>query len=234
MRENCRKTNCRCGFSLAEAVVALTISAAVLVAMVNIYNRCENAASAVTGKLDDFRLPFEVLQYIAEDVDSSAGADWRVTVDNKIKNGFQAARLVIESSFYNNSGKKQTFEKIVWQSSYDPQTNRLVLYRQRSGLDLEDKLLDKRKSDWERQLFVPICDGVTFFGIYAQKDGKLQQVWNAAPLPGGIKVVISFAEPFKTVTGTLDVAEDEKIVRTIAVNRTRKVGFKIIEESADE
>ncbi len=45
--------------------------------------------------------------------------------------------------------------------------------------------------------------------------------------PGGIEVAISSAEPFKTVRGTLDVPDEEKIARTIAVDRTRKIGFAV-------
>jgi hypothetical protein len=46
-------------------------------------------------------------------------------------------------------------------------------------------------------------------------------------MPLGIQVTISFAEPFKTLTNTFDVFDEQKFTRTIAVDRTRKIRFKI-------
>ena len=48
--------------------------------------------------------------------------------------------------------------------------------------------------------------------------------WNGSP-PRGIVVTISFAEPYKKADGTFDVPDEEKIIRTIAVDRTRKIRF---------
>jgi hypothetical protein len=44
-------------------------------------------------------------------------------------------------------------------------------------------------------------------------------------------VTVSFAEPFKKLDGTLDVPEAEKISRTIAVNKNRKIRFEIVEKA---
>ena len=41
----------------------------------------------------------------------------------------------------------------------------MVLYRRHNGIALEDKLLDEPKQAFERQLFIPVCGGVTFFSI---------------------------------------------------------------------
>jgi hypothetical protein len=38
-------------------------------------------------------------------------------------------------------------------------------------------------------------------------------------------VTISFAEPYKRADGTFDVLDEEKIIRTIAIDRTRKIRF---------
>ena len=48
--------------------------------------------------------------------------------------------------------------------------------------------------------------------------------WNGPP-PRGIMVTISFAEPYKRADGTFDVPDEEKITRTIAIDRTRKIRF---------
>jgi len=221
----------RLGFSLAEVITALTIGAMVLVAVLVIYGRAERSAAAVTRKLDSSRLPSEVLQRIAEDLDGiiSTGSDTKITIENKFKSGLPTARLTITSTFHDSKNKEQTFEKIVWQSNFDFESgiDGLVLYRSHSGIALEDKLLDKNKDDWERELFVPICTGITFFRIRVPRGETPLDRWTASSLPPGIEVTISAAEPFKKANGTLDVPDEEKITRTIAIDRTRKIKFSI-------
>lgn len=226
------------GFSLAEVLAALTIGAMVLVAVLGIYNRAENSAAAVTRKLDASRLPSEVLQRIAEDLDSiiSAGSDVKITIQNKLENLFPAARLTILRTINDSRDREQKFEEIVWQSSYDFEsaTDGLVLFRSHSGIILEDKVLEKNKDDWERELFVPICGGVTFFKISAIRGGQPIDRWSGSLLPPGIVVTISFAEPFRRVDGTFDVPDEEKITRTIAIDRTRKIKFEVVASQYDE
>ncbi len=77
---------------------------------------------------------------------------------------------------------------------------------------------------------MPICGGVTYFKIQAIQDANLTNLldeWPNDALPKGILVTISFAEPLKTLTGTMDVPEEEKITRVIAIDRTRKISFAI-------
>ena len=217
--------------------MALTIGAMVLVAVLSIYSRAETSAAAITRKLDSSRLPSEVLQRIVEDLDRTAapGADTKITIENKFENGFSTARLTVLKTIYNSKNEKQTFEKIVWQTNYDNNANSLILYRSHSGIALEDKLLDEQKEDWERELFVPICTGVTFFKIQVPiEEGIFQDNWTSDSLPRGIVVTISFAEPFKTLAGTLDVPEDEKIIRNIAVDRTRVIKFILVKKEGEE
>jgi prepilin-type N-terminal cleavage/methylation domain-containing protein len=224
-------------FSLAEVLTALTIGSMVLVAVLSIYSRVENAAAGVTRRLDSTRLPAEILQCIAEDLDRVAGtsSDAKITIENKIVNGLQTARLRISNTFYNKQNKKQTFEEIIWQGNYDYEAdNGLILYRSHSGVTAEDKLLDDQKENWEKELFVPICAGVTFFKIEARRDETLLDKWTSTELPYGIVVTVSFAEPFKKLDGTLDVPEAEKISRTIAVSKSRKIKFKIVKEAEEE
>jgi prepilin-type N-terminal cleavage/methylation domain-containing protein len=222
-------------FSLAEVLVALTIGAMILVAVLGIYSRAENSAAAITRKLDSARLPCEVLQRIAEDLDRvvAPGADTKITIENKFENGFSTARLTVLRTIYDSRNRKQTFERIVWQTSYDNDAVSLVLYRSHSGIALEDKLLDEQKEDWEKELFVPICTGVTFFKIQVPIGEGFQDNWTSDSLPAGIVVTISFAEPFKTVAGILDVPEEEKITRNIAIDRTRTIKF-VLAKKEDE
>lgn len=222
------------GFSLAEMLAALTISSMVLIAVLTIYSRAENVAAGVTRRLDSVSLPAEILQRIAEDLDRAAatGSGAKITIENKIVNGLQTAKLVISTTFYNKQNEEQTFEEIVWQGNYDYEADRgLILYRSHRGITAEDKLLDDQKENWEKELFVPICSGITFFKIEARKDKDLMAVWTDASLPNGIMVTMSFAEPFKNLDGTLDVPEADKISRTIAVNKSRKIGFEIVKQA---
>jgi prepilin-type N-terminal cleavage/methylation domain-containing protein len=225
----------RSGFSLAEMLAALTISSMILIAVLSIYSRAENAAAGVTRRLDSVSLPAEILQRIAEDLDRVAGTSSgaKVTVENKIVNGLQTARLVISTTLYNKQNSEQTFEEIVWQGNYDYEADRgLVLYRSHRGITAEDKLLDDQKENWEKELFVPICTGITFFKIQACIDKNFVDGWANPSLPPGIVVTVSFAEPFKKLDGTLDVPEAEKITRTIAVDKSRKIKFEIGVEAA--
>jgi hypothetical protein len=226
------------GFSLAEVLTALMIGSMVLVAVLGIYGRAERSAAAVTRKLDSLRLPSEILQRIAEDLDGimSDGSGTKITIENKIKNGFRTARLTITRTITDSRNNEQTLKKIIWQSNYDYESDigGLTLYRSHSGIELEDKLLDKNKEDWDRELFVPICTGITFFQIRVPRGETFMDRWTASSLPPGVEVAISFAGPFKKVDGTLDVPDEEKITRTMAVDRTRKIRFAIGKKEFDE
>jgi hypothetical protein len=239
MRKAFDKFRCPMGFSLAEVLAALSIGAMILVAMIGIYNRAEKSAAAITRKLDSARLPSEVIQRITEDLDGivAAGNDTKIIIENKFDNLYANARLIIQKTIYDSENKKQTFKEIVWQGSYDydSDTGGLVLYRSYKGVGLEDKLLDKQRRSWEKEsTFVPICRGVTFFGIQVSTGKVLQAEWTNDSLPNGILVTISFAEPFKTLAGTFDVPDTEKITRTIAIDRTRKIRFIFVKKEDEK
>ncbi|MBW7991116.1 MAG: hypothetical protein FVQ84_14025 [Planctomycetes bacterium] len=224
-------SSARTGFSLAEIITSLTIGSMVLVAVLVVYNRAERSAAAVTRKLDGSRLLSEVMQRIAEDLDGiiATGADTKINIENKFENGFPTAKLTITRTIFDSKNQEQIFENIIWQTSYDFESNvdGLVLYRSHSGIAMEDKVLDKNKDDWERGLFVPICAGITFFRIKVPWGETYLDKWTSTSLPPGIEVTISSAEPFKTVGGTLDVPEEGKVIRTIAIDRTRKIKFTV-------
>ncbi len=226
------------GFSLAEVVAALMISAMVLVAVLGVYSRVESAAASVTRKLDNTRIPYEILQRITEDIDRivSPSADTKVTIENRSQKGYHGARMTILKTIFDRTNRKKTFERIVWQSAYDYETDNegLVLYRSHSGVTLEDKLLDKKKEKWETELFIPMFTGITYFAIQVPAGEELQDKWTSDAMPNSIVVTISFAKPFKTLSGTFDVADTEKIVRTVAVDRVRKIKFVIVEKGLPE
>jgi prepilin-type N-terminal cleavage/methylation domain-containing protein len=221
----------RPGFSLAEVLAALTIGSMVLVAILTVYSRAEKSAAAVMRHVDSGRLPSEVLQLIAEDLDAIVSADTntKITIDGtKFDNGFQTSELVIHKTVSDEQNEEQTFEQITWQAVYDTDVGALTLYRGHSGFALEDKLLDEKRDSLERLYpFIPICTGVTFFQIQVPRGENMQDRWTSAALPPGVTATISFAEPELTVQGTLDVLEEDKISRTIAIDRTRKIRFKV-------
>ena len=226
-------------FTLAEVLSALTIGSMVLVAVLGIYSRAERTAAAITRRLDNAQLPSEVLQRIAEDLDGIVGSnsDTKIVVRNRLDNLYPSARLEITKTIYGRGKKPVTFEKIIWQSNYDYASwvEGLVLYRSHSGMTVEDKLLDGPRQDREKEYsFVPICEGVTFFKIQVPRGEDFLDQWNHSSLPKGITVTISFAEGFKAVDGTFDVPDEQKITRTIAVDRSRKINFKIVKKEYDE
>jgi prepilin-type N-terminal cleavage/methylation domain-containing protein len=222
------------GFSLAEVLAALTIGSMVTVAVLGVYHRAEKSVAAVTRRLDGSRLPSEVLQRIAEDLDNiiSSGSDVKMVIENKFKNIapamlVPAAKMTITETIKDNRDTEQIFREIIWQSIYDVDaaTNSLTLFRSSGGLNMEDKVLEKYKDDFERERFVPICSGITFFKIGVLLGKEPIEKWNGAP-PPGIVVTISFAEPYKRADGTFDVPDEEKITRAIAIDRTRKIRFE--------
>lgn len=219
------------GFSLAEVLIAVVIGAIILTVLLGVYSRASNSASAVIHKLGGSQLPSEILQLIAEDLDDivGQGSSTKITVENKLDGGFRTARLTILKTIYDAKDQPQTFEEIVWQTSLDVRTDSLVLYRSHSGIAMEDKLLDEKRETWERAYsFVPLCDGITFFEIVVPRgEDQYQDRWVSTSLPPGVKVVISFAEPYETVSGTYDVLDEQKLTRTIAIDRTRKIRFEI-------
>ena len=220
------------GFSLAEMLAAVIIGAMILTAVLGIYGRANRAADAVLRKIESPSLASEVLQLIAEDLGRTLGAgDVSVQIRNGFDNGFVRAELVLRRTFHDKDNKEQTLEGITWRAGYDHEgrTPGLILYRSYEGIAPEDKLLDDNRANWEKNYpFVPICRGMTFFQVQAYKGDELLEQWPASsPPPPGVKVTISFAEPYETVRGTYDVLEQDRISRTIVIDAARKIKFTL-------
>jgi hypothetical protein len=246
------------GFSLIEALVALVIAVMALTVVFAIYDRARRASDSIMAKLDSSSLPAEILQRIAEDIDRLAGpgADAAITIANSFQSGLPAAQLTVSSYIRDKDGKQQILEKVVWQTDYDMPTGRLILYRSHSGLTWEDNLLDKeQRADWtpDRQLFVPLCTGISFFRVqvpqpktltsqtndpnrrtttrqnrYDQQveEQKFLDVWNQPTLPQAILITISFAAPIEgRGIGGAEVPDEQKIKRTVVIDRSKKMEF---------
>lgn len=223
-------------FTLVEVLAALTIGTMVLIVVMALYNRGQKSSAAVIDRMQSGRLPREIFQRIAEDLDRVVGAGQGTQIDilNKFQDGFPAAKIEIVRNITDAKDQSQTFEKIVWQSSVDSDNGLLTLYRSHSGIALEDTLFDAQKEAWQREVFVPICTGLTLFRIEVPKEETFLDRWTGETLPPSVKVTLSFAQPYKTVTGTFDVPEQDKLVRTIAIDRTRKLPFSIPSGDASE
>jgi hypothetical protein len=210
-------------------LAVVIIGSMILVAILTIYDRANRAADAVLRKIDSPAWAEEVLQLIAEDLGRAMGADdVTMQIRNGSDNGFQRAELVLRRTYHDTENKEQVLEEITWRAGYDHegQTPGLAIYRSYEGVAREDKLLDDNREDWEKNFpFVPICRGVTFFKIQACKGEDLLDQWPASPPPPGIMITISFAEPHEMVRGGYDVADRDKISRTVAVDPMRKIQF---------
>jgi len=227
------KANCRAGFSLGEMLAALVIGAMVLAAILGVYARANRAADAVLAKVESPALVAEVLQLLAEDLDRLLGAGGdgtSIKIEPGFDNGFARSRLTLRRTYRDAKNEEKTFEEITWLAGYDHEGSvpGLIIYRGHEGINLEDKLLDAKRENWEKNYpLIPICRGVTFFRIEVPKNKEDEFVdrWAASALPPGVKVTISFAAPYETVRGTWDVLDHEKISRTVAVDRTRAIKF---------
>jgi hypothetical protein len=217
------------GFSLGELLAVVIIGSMILVAILTIYGRASQAADAVLRKIDGPAWTSEVLQLIAEDLGRTLSADdVTVQIRNGFDNGFQRAEFVLRRTYHDSENKEQILEQITWRAGYDHegQTPGLVIYRSYEGVAQEDKLLDDNRDEVEKfSPFVPICRGVTFFQIQACKGAELVDQWPASPPPAGVKITISFGKPYERVRGGLDVDEQDKISRTVAIDPMRKIAF---------
>lgn len=251
----------RYGFtSLAEVIAALVIASMLAVIVINIYARVNNSANSLERFLEKDDKANSVLQRIAEDIDNLAtpGTDAILTLENKFSNGFNICRLSITSRIYDKSGDPQVFERVVWQSSYDEFADSITIYRSHSGMTLEDKVLadfETMLDAWQgRELFVPVVSGVSFFKIDVPKyettqftgleveseeiaypeDIEAVDVWNdEAKLPQAVRLSISFGEVVELPTGGFDVYPEDKIWRTVAIDRVRKIQYRFFKVDYD-
>jgi hypothetical protein len=215
------------GFSLGEMLAVVIIGSMILVAILGIYTQVNRAADGVLRKIDSPSWTREVLQLIARDLDRTvSGDDVTVQIRNGYDNKFQRAELVLRRTYHDSENKELVLEEITWRAGYDPEGASLAIYRSHEGVAPEDRLLDENREDVEKSFpFVPICRGVTFFKIQACQGGKLLDQWPMTAPPSGIKMTLSFGEPHEVVRGGYDVADSEKICRTVALDPTRKIQF---------
>ncbi|HBG77814.1 MAG TPA: hypothetical protein DDW84_03040 [Phycisphaerales bacterium] len=232
MKQAIKKTNSDYrGFTLAEALAALVISVMIMITAVGIYMGVRRAEVSINRRLQSGFLAMEVLQRIAEDIDRVAigGSDITMTINNRLDSGYKSSKLVIENKIYDKDNKPQVFEKIVWQSRFDPDANGLIIYRSHSGYTLEDKMLDEPKEKYEAEKYIPICQGATVFQVQAVSDGNtIVGDWQNPQLPPAVKISLSFDALQQDLLGNQAVPEELVKSRTIAVDRFRTTAYQFI------
>ncbi len=251
------------GFTLVEILTVLIISTMIVMAAIMIFGRVRADAAAINLRLDRQNLPQEILQKIAEDLDRLAvpGFNAKVSFRNKIDNGFNTAQMIIECRYDTNAApsvprryeqaaassrpqdnqgaaaasNSQIYERIVWQANYDLSIDSLVLYRSHSGLNYEDKVVDKaRQEEVGEELFVPVYPGLTHFQIEAISGTEQPQpLWQSDALPRGIIIHLS-TEPFQVQPdGSLALLQESIITRAVAIDRTRLVIYNFVAQKYD-
>jgi type II secretory pathway pseudopilin PulG len=223
-------------FSLLETLAAVTITSMIIVAAIGVYGRVRAAAESVERRLDNTMLPNEIVQRIAQDIDrlTLPGLETTLVIANKFDGRFNLCRMEITTRFYDGSEPPtpRIYEKVVWQSDYDLASDSIILYRSHSGLNLEDKLVDKDLDALQqggREVFIPVTTGITFFEIVAPQGENEFREWRLSGLPRAVRVRISFAEPREDFeTGDVLVFDEDKVLRTIAIDRTRKLRYKFV------
>ena len=215
----------------------MVIGAMILMAFLGIYNRVQQSVGAVFRNLAQFEVPAEVLQRITEDFDHMllTGDYVQMTILIKPEKGYTLTRLTIQKNILNDKNENQIFEQIIWQTTVDLATGRLTLYRGYSGLAPQDRWLDVERKEVEKLYpFVPVCTGLSLFRVQIpQADGTLTDQWTSTTLPNGVRVTLSFAEPFATVQKDWEVREQDRISRTLAIDRTRMIRFEVVREGLD-
>jgi hypothetical protein len=232
------KFNCsEKGFTLAEAIATLVIAAMIMVTVTGIYIGVKRAEVSINKRLEGGFRTMEILQRITEDIDRLAlpGSDVTMSIKNKLDiGGYNISQMIIESKIYGKDNKPLTFEKIVWQSKVDMDTNGLTLYRAHSGYAIEDKMLDEPKEKYERELFIPICSGAKLFSIEAVVDGNAIESWeNPTVLPPAVKVSMSFAERERNAVGDMNVPSELVLTKSVVINRFKLIPYLFIQKAMD-
>ncbi|MCK4999631.1 MAG: hypothetical protein KAS23_08850 [Anaerohalosphaera sp.] len=233
----------RRAFTLVEMIAVVMMAAMIVVAILGVHYQITSAIASINERLNSDDISSEVLQRIAEDLDrlASPGFDTAVRTFNKFEGGYQKAQLVIENKIYGSDNKSKIFERVIWHSFYDSFSETMTLYRSHGGIAMEDQLMDYAMSSATetsqaslqkagQEPCVPICEGLTYFEISAVSGTKVIANWSSTTLPTALLISVSFAEPIETVTGEFEIPLEEIYTRTVAIDRTRKIGYKFIKK----
>ena len=241
---NLIKRTSQSGFSLAEIIVVIVILAMLMTAVLSLYSSAQRSRDIINNKIAKSRLPREIVQCIAEDLDDIIGLnqipqaqETAILVTNAVVDGHQSAKLEIIKYYYDNTVHLQSFETIIWQCDYDSKSSKqgLVLYRMHSTLIDGQSSLERASNEDGEPLFIPVCDGVTFFSVQVPDadDGFIDE-WTQKKLPGAVTITLSFAPPTESADGQKEIYDEDKFVRTIAIDRVKKTRFTIFTDDNNQ
>jgi hypothetical protein len=199
-----------------------------MVSLFFIYSHARQTVDSISYTLDQSQVPERILQLIAQDVDRFCADTDELVIQPELKseNGLVSSRLYLQTQIYDSMLRAVPYERVIWETRFDAETQSLILYRSHSGLVSEDSLLESQRTPEEARAFVPLCSGLTYFSITRVPTSSLG-------LPNQLVVSLSFAQPEKE--GGESVIPPEQIVtRTIAVNRLRKIGYIFTEPNLAE
>ncbi len=224
----------RAGFALIEILTVVVIAAMITLAVLDVYSRAQSTIMSIDARIDNQMVPNEIMQRIAEDIDrlTLPGLETKITIANKSDGRYNLSQMTIITQYYDSliPPKPRIFEKVVWQSAYDPIEDTLMLYRSHSGLNLEDKIVGQdlaKQQRGGRELFIPVKTGITFFEIVVPQGDQMLRGWRSSTLPRMIRITLSLAAPQEDfITGDLVVLEEDKVMRTVAIDRTRLITYK--------
>jgi prepilin-type N-terminal cleavage/methylation domain-containing protein len=245
-KNNLTFENFRFGFTLVELLAVVVIGTLLVIASIGVYGQMQQSANEMNDVMESRNLPGEILQRIAEDLDkiiaplSGEQGDTKISIINKAPMSFNSAQLKITKTYYDSANEKQVFEEIIWQTNYDYDIAGLILYRSHSGMTVgekvygEDEILDEEKSDANKQLFIPLAAGLTYFKIEAISNGSVFQTWASDKLPQAVKISLSFEPAYLDVDGMFKVTDEQLFSRTVAIDRTRQINFVFVAPDMNE
>ncbi|AQQ09380.1 Type II secretory pathway, component PulJ [Sedimentisphaera cyanobacteriorum] len=226
----------RKGLTLLELLAALAVTSIILITMVTLLYASQNTLKTINTELDASTRSQEILQKIAEDINEFAAEGENVTFKLESKNTPEGLLYRFEMTNYFNttSNQKDVFKKVVWQSDFDVMLGTFVIYRSRSGMQLEDSVVStEQKQNPEREIYVPVTTGATYFSLQAYDNDKLLDEWKDDDMPGAMFIGVSFDPPVELITGEVVVPEEDRFYRTVSVSRARNYDFKFVEKDLE-
>jgi prepilin-type N-terminal cleavage/methylation domain-containing protein len=213
------RASLRRGLTLIELVISITVAGMMMVALFFIYSHAQSAVDGMSRTLDQSQVPQRILQLIAQDVDRFSADTDELLMQPEVRreNGLVSSRLFMQTQIYDSMMRAVPYEKVVWETRYDAESQSMILYRSHSGLVSEDNLLESQRTPEEASAYVPLCSGLTYFSVTKTPATGLGT-------PDQLIVSLSFAQP-ETEGGESVIPPEQIITRTIAVNRLRKIGY---------
>lgn len=228
----------RAAFTFIETLTAVLLTGLLLTALLALFGQLRRGMARLAEPMQQDRLAYEILQKIAEDIDRIAAPGFEAGLQfrNKFDNGLNSAQLLVENKYYGSAipPTAEIFDRVIWQTQYDPFTKSLILYRLHEGLNLEDKIIEQTAArSPSLGLFIPITDGLTHFEVVILEGQTTLFQWTNPALPTAIRIGISFTPPAPLPDGRVAVPTEAIFYRTVAIDRTRVIPYEFVLKPLD-